>query len=192
MKTKKTKTKKINMLGIPVRTAASKSIRVLKWKLKDARLPGQCIKQGCSKTKCERIFCKKHNKILRKEQLRLNNIPWRKKKSQPGYKPKQMHLVYKGKATKATLADEKRARKRVKLGKSTIITSQKMLNKAMEAAKAERKENRKPVKIKVTNKTPNKVKIKVKHIKPTKVKAVKAKKRGKIATAMDEETIDLT
>lgn len=190
MKTKnKKRAPKIKYLSIPVRTAASKAIRKLKWSLKEKRLPGQCIKQGCNKKGCEGIFCKKHKKILRKVQLKLNNIPWRKKKVQPGYKPKQMHVVYAGKATKQTLADEKRARKRVKMGKSLTITTNKMLQKAIDAAKVEHKQSSKK------EKKVKKVTKPVKAQKPKKGKKVaKASKvkRGKIAQAMDEETIDLT
>lgn len=133
--------KKPKMLVPPIRTAASKSIKSLKWKLKEERLPGTCIKVGCPKTGCTGVFCKKHKRILRKEQLRLNNIPWRKKVQKMGkaYKPNQMHVAYKGVATPATLKDEKRARKRVRLEKS--VYTKKLLDKAIEAAKKERKQN---------------------------------------------------
>lgn len=192
MKTKKKAVKKEKLYGIPIKTAASKSIKSLKWKLKEERPKGHCLKRGCSKVGVQGIFCKKHKKILRKEQLRLNNIPWRKKKVQANYKPKQMHLIYKGKATKATLADEKRARKRVKLGKSKTITSTKLLQKAIERAKQEMKESPKKVK-RVKAKAEKVVSKKVSKVKAKKVhKKEKPAKRGKIALAMDEETIDLT
>lgn len=142
---KKLKTKaakdKVKTYGIPIKTAASKSIKKLNWKLKESRLKGVCLKVGCTKTGCKGVFCKKHRKILRKTQLKLNNIPWRKKKAQPNYIPTQKHLAYDGKATKFVLKDPDRARKIVKKGHNDWTT--KMLDKAMEKARLEMKQSKK-------------------------------------------------
>lgn len=142
---KKLKTKaakdKVKTYGIPKTTAASKSIKKLNWKLKESRLKGACLKQGCSKVGCKGVFCKKHRKILRKVQLKLNNIPWRKKKAQPNYVPTQKHLAYAGKATKFVMNDVDRAKKIVKKGHNDWTT--KLLDKAVEQAKAEMKQSKK-------------------------------------------------
>ncbi len=173
---KKVAAKKVHMLVPPLKTVKSKAFLKLKWVAKESRLPGTCLKKGCSKTGVQGQWCKKHRKIIRKVQLKLNNIPWRKKVKAQGksYKPNQMHVVYGGKATPATLKDQKRASKRVRLGKSTVIETQKMLDKAISLAKQEHKENKpkkpvnvttngKPKKIPVLDRTPKAKVIPVKH-----------------------------
>ncbi len=129
-KAKIKKAKKVKVLKVPDKTRNSAALKQLKWKLRDVRIPGRCIKADCGKTGVQGLFCKKHKKILRKRQLKLNNIPWRKKKAKKGYVPDQPHVLYAGAATAYTLKDKKKALARVKAGNS-ILKSVKELEAAI-------------------------------------------------------------
>src|SRR3990167_7759320 len=107
------KVKRVKVYLIPETTRASKAIKTLKWKLPENRTIGACSRIGCKvRSGVAGIFCKKDKKILRKEQLRLNNIPWRKKKAEPDYEPDQPHVLYSGAATKFTIENKDKAVKR--------------------------------------------------------------------------------
>lgn len=201
MKTKNKKTKskdkkkapKIKMLTIPARTASSKAIKSLKWKLKEERKSGACAKQGCNKIGVQGLWCKKHRKILRKEQLRLNNIPWRKKVQAGGgkakYKRDQIHVGYGGNASEFAVANPDLARKRVRKGHSTTFVTMKMLEKALADAKTQMRKLGKKDKVKVSTKPPKTTKatkVKVKASKKIKTKIVKPVKKEKKAASTEE------
>lgn len=117
---KKVTPKKLPDLVIPEKTAKSKALLSLKWKLKPQRVRGVCTKQGCNvkwSGQPGRIFCKKHKAELRVEQLRLNNIVWLKrvKAGTAGN-----HVIYGGKATKFSVAKPKAALKVVEAGEATV------------------------------------------------------------------------
>lgn len=117
---KKVTPKKLPDLVIPEKTAKSKALLSLKWKLKPQRVRGVCTKQGCNvkwSGQPGRVFCKKHKAELRVEQLRLNNIVWLKrvKAGTAGN-----HVIYGGKATKFSVAKPKAALKVVEAGEATV------------------------------------------------------------------------
>lgn len=169
----------VKVYVVPSKTRASKAIKSLKWKLPENRTLGKCCKVGCSKTGVQGIFCKKHSKILRKEQLRLNNIPWRKKVQAQGkdYMPDHPHLAYNGVATKFAVVKPKAALKLVKSG-DRVLKTRRELEAAIAARntarKAARKEKAPKAKVKKEAKPAAKV-ISIKKHKKEKAEKVKAK-----------------
>ena len=121
---KKTKSKKApKTYVVPMTTKACPALKVLKWTLKPTRTKGSCIKVGCAKTGIATLWCVQHRKQLRKVQLKLNNIPWRKKRAKAGYKPTVPHLVYRGAVTPFAAKNREVAHKRIKAGFSRIVKS---------------------------------------------------------------------
>ena len=170
-------------LTVPSRTVTSAAFIKLKWKPKPVRVPGKCSRLGCNKTGVKGLFCKKDKKTLRKLQLKLNNIPWRKKKAKPNYVPDQPHVVYGKKATQFTLKNKDKAVKRVKAGLS-VLENVKDLEKAIAAVGA--------TKVKVAApKVKKEAKPKAKWKKPA-VKSVKVKTKVKAKKAKAPKEIDLT
>lgn len=102
------------------------AIKKLNWKLRAARVPGLCSKLGCQVKFPSRgqIYCKAHKKAVRKVQLKLNNIVWRRrvKAGTAGH-----HVVYDDTATKWTMKARKEAEKKVKTNHS-IVKTLKVLN----------------------------------------------------------------
>lgn len=176
---KKVTPKKLPDLVIPEKTAKSKALLSLKWKLKPQRVRGVCTKQGCNVKWSDqpgRVFCKKHKAELRVEQLRLNNIVWLKrvKAGTAGN-----HVIYNGKATKFSVAKPKAALKVVEAGEATVdvVEFKKILKAApkqlalpLEKPKAAKKEAKKEVK----KEAPKPPKATPPEPKPKKVKKIKA------------------
>jgi hypothetical protein len=62
-----------------------------------------CAYKGCKKKLLgKRKWCAEHKKLIRKIQLRRNNITYNKRKAKKGWQPKQPHLTYKGRPTEWT------------------------------------------------------------------------------------------
>lgn len=136
----------MNLRATPEKTLKSAAAKKLKWKLLAKRKPGQCTKAGCSKPSKSKLFCPKHRKLLRKMQLKLNNIPWVAKKRKLGakYEPNQKHLVYKGKPTEWTRRYAPKAIALVKKGHNKWTVS--ALTKVLKTVppKPKKKESKEP------------------------------------------------
>ncbi len=144
MKKAKKKVRPTHIMGDA--TTKSAALLSLKWKLRDPAPLGLCARRGCNaKTPGKVIFCGPHKKVLRKRQLELNNIPWKKKVKEQGkkYNPDQLHLAYKAVATPAALRNPDRVKKMLKLERSAYGPA--AWERAVEKAKFERI---KPVKLK--------------------------------------------
>lgn len=62
-----------------------------------------CSFKGCKiQLLGKKKWCIKHKKLIRKIQLRRNNITYNKRKAKKGWQPKQPHLTYKGRPTEWT------------------------------------------------------------------------------------------
>jgi hypothetical protein len=164
------------------RTTQSKALAQLKWKLKPIRTRGVCSKQGCNikwTGAPGRVFCKKHKKVLRKLQLKLNNVVWLKrvKAGTAGH-----HVIYKNHVTEFAAKKPKEALKKVEQGKATVdVPTFKKILKTAPKVKAVSKPEAKPAPKKVVEKAVKKaVKKLIKDVtkagiieKPKKAKKVK-------------------
>lgn len=188
---KKVTPKKLPDLVIPEKTAKSKALLSLKWKLKPQRVRGVCTKQGCNVKWSDqpgRVFCKKHKAELRVEQLRLNNIVWLKrvKAGTAGN-----HVIYNGKATKFSVAKPKAALKVVEAGEATVdvVEFKKILKAAPKqlALPLEKPKAKKEAKKEVKKEAPKPPKATPPEPKPKKAKVKKIKAAPPVEAAPDED-----
>lgn len=118
------------------KTSKSHAIKSLGLKLSPVKLRGACNVAGCSgrPANSRTLFCSKHKKEIRKEQLKLNNIVWRKRVAE---KKAGHHVVYRGKATEWALTHKEQALKAVKAERSIYDLKEFTVafNKASAAAK---------------------------------------------------------
>lgn len=158
--------KKAEVWKVLKKTTHSKTLASLKLKVKPERIPGVCLVQGCNKPSATGLaqWCRDHKKAIRKEQLRLNNIVWRKRVEQgkAGH-----HLVYRNKPTGFAVENPDKALAIAKKGVG--ITEPDDLKKILAKGAASKK-------VKAAKKDPQDAVKKLKASKPkTKPKPKKAK-----------------
>ncbi len=168
---------KAKVTGPKIRTlgkkfSASKALAALKLKFRDPTISGLCAVASCKEKSpgTARLYCKAHKKAIRKMQLKLNNITWKKRKAAG---KAGNHVVYDGAATKFAVKNTKKALVKVTTGHASIKTK-KELDAAIAARRkadmflhaAPKKVTKvlAPKSVPVINKTPTAVKIPVKHI----------------------------